>query len=478
MTLTAYGPTHTYCTIDKEETRASELLIRKLKEEEELEKSIIEEKLKNDEQVAKQLAEELCFDPGPSTSKHSERSFKKRGPLDTFLRNMANKQLSVSLKPIPDEKCDNYRKKDFTTQVLLQDRSASLIKNNDSITFYKLNKVASERQSLDSNDAITCECIYFKPIEQKKIPPSKTIKILRVPAVAALSSSSTLRAPCGHVAFNHSALLSPFVRLCNSPTLALSPSLKTGFMSRKRSNSSCEKEESQDNKDSAPSGKKARIQLNLRQTRSMTKINSGSVPIKLYKKPEKRKSLLKNIKTSPRKTGNKCNESFGEEENEQDKKRLDCEFDRSFGSPFLGFEKNYKFSLKGRNGVKNLSTIFDNFNSNNKSLKDDNLKSKSLFDDKNSSYRNGEHKSENAEKIGDRNNGISLNNIELVIGAKCLRSESTKRKLQEEEDFKLARKLHEELNYVKYPTRNSISHISKKFPTPRRQITLYKFLEK
>lgn len=103
------------------ESKASEALIRKLTQEEELEKSVEEEKLRFDREIAKQIAKNLWNEAGPSSLK------KKQIPLDRFLKKNVEAEIS------------------------------------------------------DSSDCIESECRYFKPIDYKSIPPSKALSPIKIP---------------------------------------------------------------------------------------------------------------------------------------------------------------------------------------------------------------------------------------------------------------------------------------------------------
>lgn len=159
------------------EAKASEELIRKLKEQEDYQKSVMEEKLRYDEAVAKQMAKNWSSLPNSSNAS-SHKLAKQKGPLDRFVK------LNSQAKPLNGENKrafvpnTNYATKEFTLINLSQNRNNSKMVQEPNTKILKktnlqIQRITAEAEISDSSDSIESECRYFKPIDYKNVPPSK-----------------------------------------------------------------------------------------------------------------------------------------------------------------------------------------------------------------------------------------------------------------------------------------------------------------
>lgn len=187
------------------EMKASEALIKKLREEEEYQRIIEEEKLMMDEEIARKLAQELNTIENKNNEVSnlllSNNNSRKNGPLDRFLVNTNMKSPAVqpcSLKR-SEEKTIDYSKKDYTCRILCPDIGNDRVKtdmnraiiNKGPPTLSMLNhQISLELQQVldwgdhsDSSDSIESECQYFKPIDYRKSIPCQRTTPIRVPAM-------------------------------------------------------------------------------------------------------------------------------------------------------------------------------------------------------------------------------------------------------------------------------------------------------
>lgn len=155
------------------ENRASEELIKKLKQEEEYQQTVMEEKIRLDEEMAKKIAAELSY-MGPSTSNSKlvfTNSSKTVGPMDRFLK---KDNETVTSQTINDQKpAKKFAEKEYTCRVLYLDRK----KDNNVIpqTFSPIIKKKIEQiqknceidQLYDSFECFEADMRYFKPIDNK-----------------------------------------------------------------------------------------------------------------------------------------------------------------------------------------------------------------------------------------------------------------------------------------------------------------------
>lgn len=157
------------------ETKASEELILKLKEEEEYDAVVREEKIRLDEQVAKQIAKEIGYIQEPSNSKILFTP-KRRKPLDTFLQGKKHCMFvyKVQNKMKPNKSvCQGKQLQKFLIN-----------RNNVS----KNGFVKTEPQNISKtevalkNNCIETEIRYFKPIDQVNVPATKVVSPIKVPA--------------------------------------------------------------------------------------------------------------------------------------------------------------------------------------------------------------------------------------------------------------------------------------------------------
>lgn len=170
------------------EEKASEIIIKKILEEEKAKANSETEKIRLDQEVAKRLAYELQSKPGPSNSdkkthvqtKKTSGVVCKNNTIDDFITNLRAKYNKDSLHnyQIPQQKLVIQKSlsgqkvvpKSHTSTILCQNRYA---KNNSSV--YKnlfLNKTLQREHNnstgSDSGDSIKQEMTYFKPI--KSVP--------------------------------------------------------------------------------------------------------------------------------------------------------------------------------------------------------------------------------------------------------------------------------------------------------------------
>ncbi|CAG9858352.1 unnamed protein product [Phyllotreta striolata] len=185
-----------------QEIKASEDLIKKIKEEEEYQKSLLEEKLKCDEMLAKKLAEKLSNDD-PSSSKSKPKSTpKKRGPLDKFVK---KDEESKTNNP------NTFANKDYTCWMLQSDSEAILQKVPKKI--HQLQKLVDLDTHSDGSDCIESEMRYFKPIDYRLNPPSHRKPPLKViPKKLAKSANVKILSPCGLRNFSSSNVQSAFAK--------------------------------------------------------------------------------------------------------------------------------------------------------------------------------------------------------------------------------------------------------------------------
>ncbi|KAB0797823.1 hypothetical protein PPYR_08816 [Photinus pyralis] len=190
------------------EEKASQSLIKKIRDEEEYEEVLREENVRLSEQVAKKLAQEYCFDPGPSSS---GVTVKKQGPIDKLLQNLNHKKVTVTIQP------GRNASKEYTCKNLCQNKPIQNVNRLFNTTTAskniqdKLKKVITEREAADSNDSIDSECRFFKPIEPKYVPLPKKVPVIKVPAVTRTVSTVIIGPPKGETNFKHSSLESAFV---------------------------------------------------------------------------------------------------------------------------------------------------------------------------------------------------------------------------------------------------------------------------
>lgn len=179
------------------ESRASEDYIQKLKEQEEHEEKLRKENLHLSEQVAKKLAQEYTYDPGPSSSKVNlipSRSSKKQLSIDKAIKKMNETKVTVTVQPLVENSL-----KEYSCKILCQDRYKKPMKSKktcfDKATLLnwkikdKLKKIITEGEASDSNDSITSECRYFKPIDQRFPSVPMKIPLIKVPAIVASANT-------------------------------------------------------------------------------------------------------------------------------------------------------------------------------------------------------------------------------------------------------------------------------------------------
>ncbi|CAH1183201.1 unnamed protein product [Phaedon cochleariae] len=157
------------------EVKASEQLIKSLKDEEDYQRVVREEKLKLDEEIAKKLAAEMSFS-SPSTSQ-MKMNFKKLGPMDRFVK----KEIEPVKLQVTDQKQhfnNNFATKEYTCRVLRldkNDRQNSMKMSSPIIRrkIQQIKKIVESETHSDSSDCIESEMRYFKPIDHRMNPPSQ-----------------------------------------------------------------------------------------------------------------------------------------------------------------------------------------------------------------------------------------------------------------------------------------------------------------
>ncbi|XP_074030853.1 uncharacterized protein isoform X2 [Leptinotarsa decemlineata] len=211
--------------LQEAELKASEELIKKLKDEEDYQQAVIEEKLKMDEQVAKKLASEMSL----STSFSKSKIFcKKSGPMDKFIKK--DNETITSENEGPDRKStyNNYDTKEYTCRVLRLD---TVDKNKDRTQIFspiikkkiqQIQKIVDAGTASDSSDCIESEMRYFKPIDHRLNPPSQGKAPIKVfPKKLVRNAEIKIMSPSGLKNFCSNDLESAFVRL--SLSLPVSP---------------------------------------------------------------------------------------------------------------------------------------------------------------------------------------------------------------------------------------------------------------
>ncbi|KAJ8915628.1 hypothetical protein NQ315_003412 [Exocentrus adspersus] len=198
--------------------KASEDLIRKIREEEDYERTVMEEKLKLDENVAKKLAQELAV-ADPSTSKVNQ--VRMLGPMDKFL-----KQNNVSQNTFK-KKLNDFASKEYTCKILCVDNK----KNSDDVShkmfspilpkkIQQLQKVTDTDVTSDGSDCIESELRYFKPIDYRTNPPSAGKPAIKVPTKKPFKSTSArIVSPTGLINFYSNFLESAFARISFSKSV-------------------------------------------------------------------------------------------------------------------------------------------------------------------------------------------------------------------------------------------------------------------
>nr|CAH7744274.1 unnamed protein product [Callosobruchus chinensis] len=162
------------------EAKASQMLIKKLEQEDDYKRAVMEEKMKIDEIIAKKLAEEI----NQHTSK--ENTNKKSGPLDRFLVK-DNETITSQTQESKKKPINNFFTKEYTCRILCLDGDkkseahkmvfSPIIKKK----IQQIQKIVDMDVS-DSSDCFESEMRYFKPIDHRfptqrkppiKIPPKK-----------------------------------------------------------------------------------------------------------------------------------------------------------------------------------------------------------------------------------------------------------------------------------------------------------------
>lgn len=171
------------------ENKASEDLIKKLKDEEDYEKAVIEEKIRLDEEIARRIAAELELS-SPSTSKSNlyntsfSNSSKLYGPMDKFLKR-DNETITCIRKEYKPPK--SFAEKEYTCRVLYLDRNRD--ENEEIHTFSpiikkKIQQIQKDIENEQLNDSFECfeaDMRYFKPIDSKFCPQSIGKPPIKVP---------------------------------------------------------------------------------------------------------------------------------------------------------------------------------------------------------------------------------------------------------------------------------------------------------
>lgn len=168
------------------ENRASEELIKKLKEEEDYQRAVMEEKIRLDEEIAKRIAAELSY-KGPSTS--SSRLFtnssKTVGPMDRFLKRDNETVTSQTIRDYKPAK--KFAEKEYTCRVLYLDRKKDdndLPQTFSPIIKKKIQQIQKNFENDHLNDSFECfeaDMRYFKPIDNKCCPQTNGKPPIKVP---------------------------------------------------------------------------------------------------------------------------------------------------------------------------------------------------------------------------------------------------------------------------------------------------------
>ncbi|KAK9890494.1 hypothetical protein WA026_010575 [Henosepilachna vigintioctopunctata] len=205
------------------EAKASEDLIKKIREEEEYKKIVEEEKLRLDEEVAKKLADELnsteknwesketeCSQSTSQMKNHSS-NVPNVGPLDRFFKYKQLKDINKPSTDIQNKKID-FSKKEYTCRILCQDISdewdyvgwkSNINSRNMNVISKKssaeVNALLEAEGNSDSSDSIDSEYRYFKPIDYRRNPPCQKSIPIKVPTVKAEVIQLEVSAPKGPI---------------------------------------------------------------------------------------------------------------------------------------------------------------------------------------------------------------------------------------------------------------------------------------
>lgn len=150
------------------ENKASEELIKKLKDEEDHQKYVIEEKIRSDEEIARRIASELSCN-NPSTSKTSLCNNQIVGPMDRFLKkNVGNVTSSIGKEEMSFSK--KFVEKEFTCRVLYLDKKRNKFdvpQTCSPIIKKRIQQIQNNfeaEQLNDSFESFEADMRYFKPI--------------------------------------------------------------------------------------------------------------------------------------------------------------------------------------------------------------------------------------------------------------------------------------------------------------------------
>lgn len=176
--------------------KASEELIKKLKEEEDYQRAVMEEKIRLDEEIAKRIAAELAF-KGPSTSKSSIfNNSKSVGPMDRYVRRDNETVTSQTINIKDDYKpIKKFAEKEYTCRVLYLDRKKDIDvpKTFSPIIKKKIQQIQKSFESDPLNDSFECfeaDLRYFKPIDNKFCPPTVGKPPIKVPCRKAFKNDA------------------------------------------------------------------------------------------------------------------------------------------------------------------------------------------------------------------------------------------------------------------------------------------------
>ncbi|KAG5883149.1 hypothetical protein JTB14_033400 [Gonioctena quinquepunctata] len=198
------------------ELKASEELIKKLKDEEDHRIAVMEEKLKLDEQVARKLASEMSFST-PSFSK-SKIIYRKYGPMDKFIKK-DNETITSQNAESEKKSANNFATKEYTCRVLRLDKDDSgddrtkvfspIIKKKNQ----QIQKIVDTGTASDSSDCIESEMRYFKPIDHRLNPPTQGKAPIQIfPKKPIRNVAAKILSPSGSINFSPN-VDSAFVRI-------------------------------------------------------------------------------------------------------------------------------------------------------------------------------------------------------------------------------------------------------------------------